>query len=106
VIWDISCASDKGIFFFQRAMAGRMAGLKQIMDTIHIIHRQRCNKARVIDIFMHHPYQVSLVAIGLCHLVEFLAFFVPWRFITDRARVLVVFVLATHLTRDVGSWQV
>jgi len=106
VIWYISCTSHKGIFLFPRAMAGRMAGLKQTMDTIHIIHYRRCNKASVLDLFMHHPYQVSLVAIGLCYLVEFLAFFVPWRFIRDHARLLVVFVLAARLTRDVGSWQV
>jgi len=114
VIWDISCASHKGIFFFQRAMAGRMVGLKQTMDTIHIIYGRRCNKVSVLVLFMHHPYQVSLVAIGLCYLVEFLAFFVPWQFIRDRARLLVVFVLAARLvrtrlarlTRNVVSWQV
>ena len=87
-------------------MAGRMAGLKQTMDTIPIIHGRRCNKASILDLFMHHPYQVSLVALGLCYLVEFLAFFVPWRFIRDGARLLVVFVRAARLTRDLGFWQV
>jgi len=104
VIWDISCASDKSIFLFQRAITGRIAGLKQTMDTIHVIQRQRCNKTSVLDLFMHHPYQVSLVAISVCYLVEFLAFFVPWWFIRDCTRLLVVFVLAARLTRDVGYW--
>ena len=57
-------------------MAGRMAGLKQTVDTIHIIYGGRCKKASGLDRFMYHPHQVSLVAIGLCYLEEFLAFFV------------------------------
>jgi len=83
-----------------------MAGLKQTMDTTHIIHGRRCNKASVLDLFMHHPYQVRLVKFGLYYLVMFLAFFVSWLFIRDRTRLLVLFVLAVRLTRDVGSRQV